>query len=57
MAKETKCASCNSKLTNQTGSVIFKCPDCGKGEIARCYHCRETAARYVCKECSYSGPN
>ncbi|MBI2109666.1 DUF1610 domain-containing protein [Candidatus Woesearchaeota archaeon] len=55
--KEIKCTSCNTKLSNQTGSVVFKCPECGKSEIARCYHCREIAARYTCSNCSFSGPN
>ncbi|MCL4388646.1 MAG: zinc finger domain-containing protein [Candidatus Marsarchaeota archaeon] len=34
----------------------FKCPSCGKGNIIRCYHCREISNKYKCAECDFEGP-
>jgi len=55
--KTLKCNSCKKELLNDKGATIFKCPNCGKGEILRCYHCREIAAKYKCPLCSFEGPN
>ena len=52
-----KCISCGVDITNDSGSVKFNCPKCGKEEIIRCYHCREIAARWTCSKCEFSGPN
>ncbi len=57
MAKEMYCSSCSMKISNLGGSVRFKCPSCGNFEIVRCPHCRKIAAKYVCANCSFSGPN
>lgn len=57
MEKEIECTSCKTKLTNLKGSVMFKCPNCGKGEIIRCLHCRKIAAKYKCSLCNFEGPN
>ena len=51
-----QCNSCKKEI-ELDGGVRFLCPNCGKYEIIRCKHCREIAARYVCKGCSFSGPN
>ncbi|MFH1409765.1 MAG: zinc finger domain-containing protein [Nanoarchaeota archaeon] len=45
------------KQTNDQGSVKFLCPNCGKQEIVRTKHERETAVRYKCPECGFDGPN
>ncbi|MFH1590861.1 MAG: zinc finger domain-containing protein [archaeon] len=50
-------AADKTKLTNVGGSVIFKCPKCGKSVIARSRHEREIAVRYTCPSCGFSGPN
>jgi predicted RNA-binding Zn-ribbon protein involved in translation (DUF1610 family) len=44
-------------ITNDTGSVKFKCPNCGKTEIIRSKHDRATVVRYRCPECGFEGPN
>ncbi|MEM4282428.1 MAG: zinc finger domain-containing protein [Candidatus Woesearchaeota archaeon] len=50
------CVSCKSPIVNQTGSVRFLCPACGKYEIIRCRHCRVLGAKYGCV-CGFEGPN
>ncbi|MBW3015110.1 DUF1610 domain-containing protein [Candidatus Woesearchaeota archaeon] len=51
------CTSCKKKITNESGSVTFKCPKCGKSNIVRCKHCRQIVAPYTCPECGFRGPN
>ena len=51
------CVSCKKRITNDLGAVTFKCPACGKATIVRCSGCRKNAAKYVCHECGFSGPN
>ena len=50
------CTSCKKRITNDPGTVKFKCPECGT-EIVRCSHCREVAAKYKCPKCGFEGPN
>lgn len=50
------CSSCKREISND-GGVIFTCPNCGKSKIVRCMHCRELAAKYVCENCGFEGPN
>ena len=58
MAKEKECcSSCNIKVSSSTGSVRFKCPNCGTEEIVRCRACRIRCIPYVCKSCGFEGPN
>ena len=57
MEKKVKCISCNAELTNDVGSTIFKCPNCGKKEIVRCSKCRKLSVKYKCPECEFEGPN
>ncbi|GIU69969.1 MAG: RNA-binding protein [Candidatus Woesearchaeota archaeon] len=52
-----KCISCKISLVNNKGATTFLCPNCGKYEIKRCGKCREIAAKYVCPECGFEGPN
>jgi hypothetical protein len=54
---EKVCTSCKVRITNDSGSTIFNCPECGKSEIVRCGHCRKVGAKYTCPECGFSGPN
>ena len=49
------CNSCKKPLTNDDGSVTFKCPIC-KTEVNRCTHCRKTAVKYKCASCHFEGP-
>ena len=49
------CISCKKSLTNDEGSITFKCPKCGY-EINRCAHCRQTSAKYKCPSCEFQGP-
>ena len=57
MEKKLKCSSCGAEISNDSGSVIFGCPACGKSKIVRCTHCREIAAKYKCSSCDFEGPN
>ncbi len=57
MSKELNCASCNVKITNLTGAVSFKCPNCVSTDIVRCPHCRKIVAKYTCSSCGFKGPN
>ncbi|MBU0471360.1 MAG: DUF1610 domain-containing protein [Nanoarchaeota archaeon] len=52
-----KCNSCKKVLTNDTGSVSFLCPKCGKHTIIRCKNCRQIVAKYSCPGCGFEGPN
>ena len=55
--KHALCSSCRKRITNTIGSTRFMCPRCGKSEIIRCNHCRKIAAKYMCSDCSFEGPN
>lgn len=55
--EKVKCTSCKVEVVNKPGSASFKCPNCGKADIIRCFHCRELGTRYACKSCSFVGPN
>ncbi|MBT4540911.1 RNA-binding protein [Candidatus Woesearchaeota archaeon] len=55
--KQVKCNSCNKSITNDGGSVRFKCPSCSKYELVRCKACRVNIVRYKCAECGFEGPN
>lgn len=57
MEKVIKCSSSKEELSNNKGSVIFKCPKCGKADIIRSYHSRELGTKYVCPACEFEGPN
>ncbi|MDO8740825.1 MAG: zinc finger domain-containing protein [Candidatus Woesearchaeota archaeon] len=57
MAEKLLCGTCKRRIANKEGSVILKCPSCGKGDIVRCYHCREISAKYKCDQCGFEGPN
>lgn len=55
--KEKTCSSCKKNVTNDLGTVTFKCPSCKKEDITRCKHCREVAVKYKCHACGFEGPN
>ena len=55
MAKEYACASCGIRLVGK-GSVVFKCPGCGKADIGRCAQCRDQSVLFTCQDCGYEGP-
>jgi len=57
MKQKLVCSSCKKEIANDEGTVMFKCPNCGKVEITRCRHCRLSAVKYKCKECNFEGPN
>ena len=50
------CTSCSTDITNNSGSVKFKCPKC-EHEIVRCSTCRKIVAPFVCQKCGFKGPN
>ncbi|MBC8500511.1 MAG: DUF1610 domain-containing protein [Nanoarchaeota archaeon] len=52
-----QCISCKTTVANETGSVRFLCPKCGKYEIVRCKNCRQIVAKYTCPKCEFTGPN
>ncbi|MBU0461701.1 MAG: RNA-binding protein [Nanoarchaeota archaeon] len=51
------CNSCKKSIANDSGTVHFKCPKCGKSDIIRCSYCRKIVAKYKCHECNFEGPN
>lgn len=51
--KNKNCLSCGKQVGE--GSIIFKCPACGK-EIIRCGHCRKLTISYKCLYCGFEGP-
>ena len=55
--EEKICLSCKLKVSNDPGSVRFKCPQCGKFEMVRCSKCRKEAIKYTCPNCEFTGPN
>jgi len=55
--KDLFCTSCKSKLIGTSGSVKFKCPGCDNETIVRCSKCRNNSINYICKDCSFRGPN
>lgn len=56
MEAQKKCISTNARITNDSGSVIFKCPSCGY-EIIRSKKARQIVSKYVCPKCGFEGPN
>jgi len=51
------CSATKVRITNEGGSVRFLCPQCGKHEIIRSLKARQIAAKYICPECGFEGPN
>ena len=47
----------DTKITNDRGSVNFKCPNCGEFEIVRTKNERQIAKKYKCPKCGFEGPN
>lgn len=57
MENELKCNSCKEDVKTDKGATMFKCPNCSKERIIRCFRCRKTAIKYKCLSCGYTGPN
>ncbi|MCD6403482.1 MAG: DUF1610 domain-containing protein [Candidatus Aenigmarchaeota archaeon] len=53
---ELKCISCGVNLLSDEDFIMFKCPNCGKIEIARCSKCKRLSNPYVCPNCGFKGP-
>jgi predicted RNA-binding Zn-ribbon protein involved in translation (DUF1610 family) len=52
-----KCLATNRSVANDTGSVKFNCPKCGKYEIVRSSMARKNVVKYKCPSCGFEGPN
>ena len=52
-----ECTSTKVNVSNDNGTVIFKCPSCGKADIVRSKNAREVVVKYTCPECGFEGPN
>ena len=52
-----KCSSTGKDITNDSGSVSFQCPSCGKATIIRSLEARKLATKYTCPNCGFTGPN
>ena len=52
-----KISSNGKPITNDSGSVIFKCPNCGDTVISRSTQDRKLATKYKCAKCGFEGPN
>jgi predicted RNA-binding Zn-ribbon protein involved in translation (DUF1610 family) len=57
MKQVLQCSSTKRELTNDQGSVVFKCPNCLKSDIVRSHQSRVLATKYVCPSCQFQGPN
>jgi len=57
MVEAKKCGAMNTRITNDKGSVMFKCPKCKDYEIVRSKHARQIVAKYTCAKCGFVGPN
>ncbi|HLD02373.1 MAG TPA: zinc finger domain-containing protein [Candidatus Nanoarchaeia archaeon] len=57
MKQELKDTATNASLSNQKGSVLFKCPSCGKTDVKRSFRSRVIATKYKCTDCGFEGPN
>lgn len=57
MKPELKDTATNASLSNQKGSVSFKCPHCGKTDVNRSFRSRVIATKYTCSDCGFEGPN
>ena len=51
------CQATKKRIENDPGAVVFKCPQCGKGEIVRSTFARVNAIKYLCHDCGFTGPN
>ena len=47
------CSSSGKKIANDSGSVKFPCPSCGKAIIVRSSNSRAIAAKYTCPNCGF----
>ncbi|MFP4117890.1 MAG: zinc finger domain-containing protein [Candidatus Woesearchaeota archaeon] len=57
MEGENRCVSTGQNISNDYGSVRFKCPNCGEGDIIRSHQARMLASKYRCEMCGFEGPN
>ena len=57
MEEQNRCVSTGRDISNDSGSVTFKCPNCGIGEIIRSQQSRRLASKYKCANCGFEGPN
>ena len=57
MAEKKFCGATKVSITNDTSSVTFPCPNCGKEEIIRSGQARKIVAKYKCSKCGFTGPN
>ncbi|MCF7866110.1 zinc finger domain-containing protein [Candidatus Woesearchaeota archaeon] len=57
MEEVKKCSATNARITNDKGSVTFKCPKCSDYEIVRSKHARQIVGKYTCPKCGFTGPN
>ncbi len=57
MEKTLHCSASKEELSNNKGSVVFKCPKCVQADITRSFHSRELGTRYTCPQCGFEGPN
>ena len=57
METTKKCSATNARITNDGGSVTFKCPKCKDFEIIRGRHARQIVGKYTCPKCGFTGPN
>jgi Zn-ribbon RNA-binding protein len=54
---DKKCLATGRSISNDPGSVSFKCPQCGEYEITRSKNARSNALKYKCPKCGFEGPN
>ncbi len=57
MVEQTRCVSMGTDISNDGGSVQFKCPSCGDATIVRSREARRLASKYKCPVCGFEGPN
>ncbi len=57
MQKVLQCSATKRELTNDQGSVVFKCPNCLDADIVRSKMSRKLGSKYTCPKCGFEGPN
>lgn len=51
------CNGTGKRISNDKGSVSFKCPQCGEEIIYRSAQARRAVIKYKCPNCGFTGPN
>ena len=57
MADPVLSTTSKENIANDTGAVVFACPQCGYEHIVRSSSERKNVVQYTCPKCGFTGPN